>query len=174
MDSNRHFYLIAFGSNQRHPLIGMPANVIDQAVAALETADVDVFAVSPFVQSAAIGPSRRRYLNAAAILSSPLSPPHLLELMLSVEAHFGRQRRGQRWRARTLDLDIILWSGGMWASDDPPLAIPHPAMRFRRFVLCPAAAIAPQWRDPLTNRSIRQLFHVLKRPKPLDRPQKRL
>jgi 2-amino-4-hydroxy-6-hydroxymethyldihydropteridine diphosphokinase len=98
----------------------------------------------------------------------------MLDLLQSVELHFGRHRRGQRWQARTLDLDIILWSGGMWISDDPSLAIPHPAMRVRRFVLAPACAIAPLWRDPFSNRTIRQLFRTLGRPKRLDRLQKRL
>jgi 2-amino-4-hydroxy-6-hydroxymethyldihydropteridine diphosphokinase len=98
----------------------------------------------------------------------------MLTLLQSVELHFGRHRRGQAWQARTLDLDIICWSGGMWISDNPALAIPHPAMRVRPFVLAPAAAIAPDWRDPISGRSIRQLFHSINRSKPLDRLQKRL
>jgi 2-amino-4-hydroxy-6-hydroxymethyldihydropteridine diphosphokinase len=168
---SRSLYLIGIGSNQRHSLIGAPADIIEQAVSALEMADIDVFAVSPIIGSVAIGPSDRRYANAAAILSSPLDPPDLLLLLQDVEAHFGRARRGQRWQARTLDLDIILWSNGLWVSDDPPLSIPHPAMRQRGFVLAPAVAIAPDWRDPVTNLSIRQLFHRLNRAKPLDHRQ---
>jgi 2-amino-4-hydroxy-6-hydroxymethyldihydropteridine diphosphokinase len=167
-------YLIALGSNQRHPLAGRPEQVIQQAIAALEMPDIDIFAVSPIITSTPIGPSQRRYANAAAILSSPLTPPALLQQLHAVEAHFGRERRGQRWRARVLDLDIILWSGGIWVSGNPALGIPHPAFRGRDFVLNPAKAIAPDWRDPISSRSVRQLFHMLKRPKPLDRPQQRL
>ena len=148
--------------------------MLEQAIAALETAEVDVFAVSPTIRSAAIGQSRRCYANAAAIVSTDLSPPALLAMLQSVEAHFGRIRRGQRWQARTLDLDIILWSGGMWSSDKPALAIPHYAMRERTFVLGPAHAIAPDWRDPVSNLTIRQLFHRLYRSNPLDQRGKRL
>ena len=169
-----HLYLIALGSNQRLPLFGGPERVLAQAVAALETADVDVFAVSPTVRSAAIGPSRRCYANAAAILSTSLSPPGLLAMLQSIEAHFGRIRRGQNWQARTLDLDIILWSGGIWSSDAPALAIPHYAMRKRGFVLGPAQVIVPDWRDPVSNLSIRHLFHRLNRSKQLDPHGKRL
>ncbi len=150
------------------PLFGGPEQVLEQAVAALETSEVDVFAVSPIIGSAAIGPSRRRYANAVAIIATDLPPPALLACLQSIEAHFGRIRRGQAWQARTLDLDIILWSGGLWSSSRPPLAIPHYAMRERAFVLNPACAIAPDWRDPLTNLSLRQLFHRLKRMKPLE------
>ncbi len=163
-----HLYLIALGSNQRLPLFGGPARVLEQAVAALETAQVDVFAVSPTQRSVAIGPSRRCYANAAVILSTDLSPPDLLAMLQSVETHFGRIRRGQHWQARSLDLDILLWSGGIWSSDDPALAIPHYAMRKRGFVLGPAQAIAPEWRDPVSNLTIRQLFHRLYRSNPLD------
>jgi 2-amino-4-hydroxy-6-hydroxymethyldihydropteridine diphosphokinase len=169
-----HLYLIALGSNQRLPLFGGPERVLEQAVAALETADVDVFAVSPTMRSAAIGPSRRCYANAAAIVSTSLAPPELLAMLQSVEAHFGRRRRGQHWQARTLDLDILLWSGGIWSSDGPALAIPHYAMRERGFVLGPAQAIAPDWRDPLSNLTIRQLFHRFNRSKQLDRHGNRL
>jgi 2-amino-4-hydroxy-6-hydroxymethyldihydropteridine diphosphokinase len=152
--------------------VGRPERIIEQAVAALECGDVDVFDVSPTISTAPLGPSHHRYANAAAVLSTSLSPPELLAFLQSVEAHFGRVRLGQPWRARTLDIDIILWSGGIWVSDDP-LVIPHMAARDRGFVLSPAVTIASDWRDPLTGFSIRQLFHRLNRAKPLDRLKKR-
>uniref|UniRef100_UPI0015771B8A 2-amino-4-hydroxy-6- hydroxymethyldihydropteridine diphosphokinase n=1 Tax=Sphingomonas bacterium TaxID=1895847 RepID=UPI0015771B8A len=77
---------------------------------------------------------------------------------------FGR-RRGRRWGARVLDLDIVLWSGGSWRS--PGLTIPHPAFRDRRFVLDPMVALAPRWRDPVTGLTIRQLAAQLTRRRPL-------
>jgi 2-amino-4-hydroxy-6-hydroxymethyldihydropteridine diphosphokinase len=129
--------------------------------------DIDVFTQSAIIDSAPLGPSRRRFANAAAIISAELSPPTLLRRLHDIERHFGRVRRGQAWQARTLDLDILLWSGGMWADGD--LAIPHPALRSRNFVLTPAAMIAPDWRDPVTGLTIRQLQSRFNRPKPLDR-----
>jgi 2-amino-4-hydroxy-6-hydroxymethyldihydropteridine diphosphokinase len=66
-----------------------------------------------------------------------------------------------------LDLDIILWSGGVWAGGG--LVIPHPSFRERRFVLDPLAEIAPDWRDPLSGASVRQLLARLARPSPVDR-----
>jgi 2-amino-4-hydroxy-6-hydroxymethyldihydropteridine diphosphokinase len=129
--------------------------------------DIDVFTQSAIIDSAPLGPSQRRYANAAAIISAELFPPTLLRRLHDIERHFGRVRRGQAWQARTLDLDILLWSGGMWADGD--LAIPHPALRSRNFVLTPAAMIAPDWRDPVTGLTIRQLQSRFNRPKPLDR-----
>jgi 2-amino-4-hydroxy-6-hydroxymethyldihydropteridine diphosphokinase len=161
-----YLYLIGLGSNQPHSVIGRPAQIIEQAIAALEMDDIDVFAHSATIDSAPIGPSRRQYANAAAIISSVIEPMMLLNRLHDIERHFGRVRRGRPWQARTLDLDILMWSGGIWADDD--LAIPHPALRSRNFVLTPAAMITPDWRDPVTGLTIRQLQSRFNRPKPLD------
>src|SRR3546814_4036467 len=93
-------------------------------------------------------------LNAVALVASPLDPPAMLIRLKAIEAAFGR-RIGQRWGARTLDLDILLWSGGAWSDDR--LTIPHPAMAERPFVLGPLTRIAPGWRHPIAARSIRKL-----------------
>jgi 2-amino-4-hydroxy-6-hydroxymethyldihydropteridine diphosphokinase len=168
-----HLYLIALGSNQRHAVIGAPARVIAQAIIALEMADIDVFEAAPVMTSFAIGPSLRQYANSAVIVASALSPPAMLDRLKAIENHFGRRPGGQKWRARVLDLDIIFWSGGMWASDQPALAIPHFQLRKRLFVLGPARKIAGDWRDPVTGLAIKHLFHRLYRPKPLDAPRLR-
>lgn len=113
------------------------------------------------VHSRPLGPSLREYANSAAIVRTALEPPALLALLQQVESRFGRRRLGQPWRARTLDLDIVLWSGGCWADD--ALVIPHREMRNRAFVLRPAAAIAPRWRDPLTGLTLNHLLTRLTR-----------
>jgi len=124
-----------------------------------------VLAVAPVIGTEPVGPSLRRYANGALVLESALAPQALLAGLLALEAEFGRRRMGQRWRSRVLDLDIALWSGGIVA--EPGLQIPHPALRERRFVLGPAAAIAGNWRDPLTGLSLAHLHARLTRPRPL-------
>ncbi len=123
-------------------------------------------AVSPLLRSRPVGPSQREYVNGAAVVDTRLDPPALLDVLQEIEARFGRKRQGQRWRARTLDLDIVLWSGGCWS--DEVLTIPHREFRKRSFVLCPAARIARHWRDPLTGHTVGQLEYRIKRR--LDRP----
>ncbi len=136
------------------------------ALAELDRKGLTLEAASPVLASAPLGPSRRRYANAAALVKSDMAPDDLLRRLQAIEYHFGRRRRGRRWRARVLDLDIVLWSGGVWAS--PGLTVPHPAFRERRFVLVPALAAAPpRWRDPLTGLSLRHLLARLTRPRPL-------
>lgn len=165
--ASTHHYIIALGSNRRHRILGDPVRVLDAAIQALAANGLDVIAVSPTISSRPIGPSQRNYANGAARVETALAPDRLLALLKQIERHFG-QRRGQRWSARVLDLDIILWSGGWWQSAKPQLIIPHIAYRQRAFVLGPMRDIAPDMRDPATGHSINQLFHQLNRPKRLD------
>jgi 2-amino-4-hydroxy-6-hydroxymethyldihydropteridine diphosphokinase len=142
-------YVIALGSNRRGRH-GTPADEVRAALAAIGS----VVMTSPLVSTAPLGPARRRFVNAAALVESGDSPPGLLARLKAIEATFGR-RRGQRWTDRVIDLDIVLWSGGAWASDG--LTIPHPEFRRRDFVLKPLVMIVPDWRDPVTALTIRQL-----------------
>ena len=161
-------YLIALGSNQPHHRHGRPDKVLRAALLTLERAGAGrVESVSPIISSRPIGPSLRQYANGTALLRSDLLPSTLLLVLKSTEREFGRKRGGQRWRARVLDLDIILWNGGKWRSSG--LLVPHVAYRGREFVLGPAAAIAPFWRDPDCGLHVRALYARLTRRHPLPR-----
>jgi 2-amino-4-hydroxy-6-hydroxymethyldihydropteridine diphosphokinase len=164
-------YLIALGSNQRHHRHGPPRRVLIAALEALKLRGITVERASPIITSAPLGPSARRYANAAAAVKTALEPEFLLAVLKDIEAGFGRRQCGQRWSSRVLDLDIVLWSGGTIVS--AMLTVPHPAFRNRGFVLTPASAIAPDWRDPLSNLTLRQLrsrlTKRLTRPRPLPR-----
>jgi len=153
-------YLVALGSNVRHHRHGGPRGVLAAALVALERAGLVVEQSSRVIESAPLGPSARRYANGVAVLRSDLPPPGLLLRLKAVERDFGR-RRGRRWGARVLDLDIVLWSGGRWCSKG--LQVPHPAFAERSFVLIPAQEVAPRWRDPHTALSLRQLAARLAR-----------
>jgi 2-amino-4-hydroxy-6-hydroxymethyldihydropteridine diphosphokinase len=159
----KHLYAIGLGSNQRHHRYGCPRAVLGAAVRQLPGTLV---AQSRIIQSRPLGPSQRTYANAAVLLRSKLAPPELLGRLKSIEHDFGRRPHGQRWRARVLDLDILLLGGGIWAS--PGVIVPHPRMRERAFVLGPLAQIVPGWRDPLTHLTMRQLRVRLDRPRPRD------
>ncbi|KZE18534.1 MULTISPECIES: 2-amino-4-hydroxy-6-hydroxymethyldihydropteridine diphosphokinase [Sphingomonas] len=153
-------YAIAIGSNRpgRH---GGPVAEVRAAVAALD----GVRAVAPIMASAPIGPSLRRYANTVLLLDTSLSPPDMLAQLKGIERSFGR-RRGRRWGSRVIDLDIVLWSGGRWHSRG--LCVPHIAFRERLFVLRPLRDVAPDWRDPVSGRTIRQLHQLVDRARPRD------
>ena len=164
-------YLIALGSNMAHPRHGPPPRVLRAALAALDADGLRVMAAAPIIASAPLGPSRRRYANGAAVIETSLAPLALLDRLQAIETAFGRNRRGQRWGARTLDLDVVLWTGGAW--HDHRLSIPHPEYRSRMFVLAPAARIAADWRDPETGLCVKHTHarltrraHLPKAPQP--------
>lgn len=147
-------YLIGLGSNQRHAQLGLPRAVIDAAFAAVDAEDaLSLIAMSSTISSPPMGPSQRFYANAAGLIRTGMSPPELLARLQLLEARFGRCRRGQRWRSRVLDLDILLWDEGVWVA--PDLAIPHRGLCERDFVLRPACQIAGHWRHPLNGLSLR-------------------
>ncbi|HEY0326187.1 MAG TPA: 2-amino-4-hydroxy-6-hydroxymethyldihydropteridine diphosphokinase [Allosphingosinicella sp.] len=146
-------YAIALGSNRRHIRHGGPEGVLRAAVEALgELGRIET--VSAIHRTPALGPAGRSFANAALLLTTELAPLELLAAIKRIERRFGR-RPGRRWGPRVLDLDIILWSEGSFRA--PRLAIPHQEMARRDFVLRPLTEIAPEWRDPLSGRSVRQL-----------------
>lgn len=155
-----HRYLIALGSNRRGRHGDPVAEVRAAAVA------IGAQRLSPVIASTPVGPSTRRYANAAAVVESPLDPPAMLAHLKVIERAYGR-RPGRRWAARVIDLDIVLWSGGGWRGSG--LLIPHAAFRGRTFVLRPLAAVAPDWRDPLSGLTVRHLLARLTRRRPVPR-----
>lgn len=128
---------IALGSN-----LGAPLVQLRQALTHLHNLpDTRVIGCSPLYQNAAIGPGEQPdYLNAVVALKTELSAIDLLHALQAIEHSQGRQR-GERWAARTLDLDILLY--GDDRIDTAELTVPHPHMLQRNFVLYPLHDIAP-------------------------------
>ncbi|MDO9488203.1 MAG: 2-amino-4-hydroxy-6-hydroxymethyldihydropteridine diphosphokinase [Sphingomonadaceae bacterium] len=159
--------IIALGSNRRHGHHGPPARVIAAAVEALGTQAIRVLRRSRLHATAPVGPSDRMFANAAVLATTSLSADALLGALKAIEREFGR-KRGRRWAARVLDLDIIAYGDAVipgrlrWAKARG-LVIPHRAMHLRRFVLDPVAEVAPEWRHPRLNRTVRQLRAKLSR-----------
>jgi 2-amino-4-hydroxy-6-hydroxymethyldihydropteridine diphosphokinase len=127
---------IALGSNLQQPLLQLR-----KAVAAIdELASCRLRRVSGVYRSAAVGPGiQPDYLNAVLRLDTALAAPALLAALQAIEQSQGRIR-AERWGARCIDLDILLYGRDTIASGE--LSIPHPAMAQRNFVLYPLAEIA--------------------------------
>ncbi|WP_181951796.1 2-amino-4-hydroxy-6-hydroxymethyldihydropteridine diphosphokinase [Sphingobium fluviale] len=157
-----HIYAIALGSNQPRSRTLTPRRLVEKAMERLSHKPFAAIARSIIIETSPLGPSRRRYANGCMIIETRLDPPELLDKLHKIERKAGRKRQ-RTWGARTLDLDIILWSGGMWGSDG--LVIPHPAYRARGFVLKPLAEVSSRWRDPLSGLSPRHLLARLEKPR---------
>ena len=64
--------------------------------------------VSLAYQTEPVGPPQPRYLNAAAQVGSLLTPRVMLQRLHFIEDALGRVRR-ERWGARQVDLDLLLY-----------------------------------------------------------------
>lgn len=134
---------VALGSN-----LGDRLETLRAAVVALgELGDVE--AVSSLYETAPVGgPEQGPYLNAVAVLSTPLGPLALLSELLRIESEQGRVRR-ERWGPRSLDLDLIAATDreGNWVQvESEDLEVPHPRAHLRRFVVVPLIEVWPDAR----------------------------
>lgn len=128
---------IGLGANLAEPL-----TQLQQAVIALQQLpQTEVQLVSSFYGSKPMGPQDQPdYVNAVALLSTELSPEQLLDALQQIEQTQGRQRKAERWGARTLDLDILLF--GQQSIQTPRLTVPHYGLHLREFVIYPLLEIA--------------------------------
>lgn len=148
-------------------LIGLGANLgdrrgsLDRAIEALRSSPhIDSLRCSRWRETAPVGgpDGQNRFLNGAAVAHTTLSADQLHALLVSIENRLGRTRH-ERWSARTIDLDLLLY--GDEIIDKPALTVPHPRMAFRRFVLEPAAEVAPEMIHPLIGWSMASLVEHL-------------
>lgn len=145
------------------------------ALRALDAApETRVAALSPVYETDPVGPPPQGpFLNAVVRLETSLEPRALLEALLEIERRAGRVRSGERWAARALDLDLLLY--GDHVADEPDLAVPHPRLAERPFVLEPLAALAAGLRHPTLGETIGALATRVRdpravRPWPADTP----
>jgi 2-amino-4-hydroxy-6-hydroxymethyldihydropteridine diphosphokinase len=87
------------------------------------------------------GPPQSDYLNAVVALDTSLDARGLLDVAQALEAEAGRNRDGERWGPRPLDIDVLMV--GDTRVNEPDLTVPHPRLHQRGFVLAPLADVAP-------------------------------
>lgn len=146
---------IALGSNQGDREANLKAAIKQIGVLG------DVTRVSKLRETAPVGYlDQPDFLNGMVILDTELRPADLMQALLNIEQIMGRDRtHGPDKGPRLIDLDLILYGEQKIAS--PRLAVPHPEMLNRQFVLEPLAEVAPDWIEPTTGKPVSQLYNAL-------------
>jgi 2-amino-4-hydroxy-6-hydroxymethyldihydropteridine diphosphokinase len=98
------------------------------------------------------------YLNAVLSAVTELDPFELLNFVKSIESDLGRQP-SFRNAPRTIDIDILFYGDQVVQTEE--LAIPHPRIAERAFVLVPLAEIAPALVHPLLQKRVSELLAVV-------------
>ena len=124
--------------------------------------DIEVLTLSDRIETKPVGgPKQEKFLNAAAKIKTDLLPLELLSQLKIVERRLGRAKAAELNGPRPIDLDILFYDDVV-ITKGKTLAIPHPRLAERRFVLEPLSQIAPELVHPRLNKTVIELREALK------------
>jgi 2-amino-4-hydroxy-6-hydroxymethyldihydropteridine diphosphokinase len=150
--------LIALGSNLSS-VAGTPRETCDAALRSLSQRGIVIKRTSNWYETPPVPASDQPwFVNGVAEVETSLAPDDLMRTLLEIESAFARARTTPN-AARTLDLDILDYNGQVMA--DGAVTLPHPRLQDRGFVLRPLKDVAPQWRHPVSGRSVTELLNAL-------------
>ena len=141
-----------------------------RALAELRAASVGEFRASSVWRTSPVDcpPGAADFVNAAAaFVSDRPGPEALLSELKAMEGRYGRSGTPVRNAPRELDLDLLLFGDVTCCTER--LTLPHPRALGRRFVMTPAAEVAPDWRWPGADRTIAELARGLVTDETLER-----
>lgn len=117
---------------------------------------VTVTAISPVFATEPWGDSDQpHFLNICVAVVGDLSPHEMLHRIKEIEQRMGREET-RRWGPRLIDIDILFYDKLIMV--DAELAIPHPRIAERAFVLAPLAVIIPNFIHPQTGVTIQKML----------------
>lgn len=162
--------LVALGGNLA-TVHGSPVKTLEAALAVMPGFGIRVVKCAHLYKTPALSSYvQPDYVNSVVSIETALPPADLLNILHRIEAIFGRVRR-ERWASRPLDLDLLDYRGMIMPAAGPrgadagagklPLALPHPGIALRGFVLLPLRDVAPEWRHPVTGESVDRLIAAL-------------
>lgn len=147
---------IGVGSN-----MGNPAERCREALERLSIhPEIRLLGRSSFYRTEPVGPQDQPwFINAVAEIRTVLPPRRLFAALKEIEREMGRKEE-RKWGPRLIDLDLLLY--GQEVVREEGLAVPHPELHRRRFVLEPLCELASYAIHPSFGVSVRGLLDRLK------------
>lgn len=146
--------LMSLGSNTGNRLI-----ILTKALSELERSGFCIIEKSKIWETSPWGVTDQpRFLNMCVCAGTELTPEEMIKTIKNIEIKLGR-RKSIKWGPREIDIDII--AIGEMVIETPGLSVPHPRMHERTFVLIPLKEIAPQFRHPITGKTLDEMIREL-------------
>jgi len=134
-----------------------PARYVQLAIIAMR----DVFTelqLSSVYETEPVGFEGDNFYNLVAGFDTELPVEDVLDQLHAIEDKFGRMREGERFVARTIDLDLLLF--GELVGDVNGTQLPRDEIERYAFVLRPLYDLAPGLVHPQSGRSIESLWQA--------------
>ena len=157
--------LVGLGANR-----GASVDIVERALHELRALSCGAFRASSLWRTSPVDcpPESGDFVNAAAAFVSDAPVPEtLLKELKALERRHGRTSAPVRNAPRELDLDLLLF--GDVVCDTKTLTLPHPRALSRRFVMTPAAEVAPDWHWPGVRGTIAEIARALRTDETLAR-----
>lgn len=112
--------------------------------------------LSSVYDTEAVGFEGAPFFNMVVEFESDLPVVDIVKILKKTETRHGRQRISEKFSARALDLDLILY--GALILDEEHLQLPRPELMDYAFMLEPLAEVAPDLRHPITKERYADLW----------------
>lgn len=104
------------------------------------------------------GYSANHHINQCLIVETKMDAKGLMKTLLKIESEMGRVRTDKKNTDRFIDIDLLFFN--TIVMNTPDLVLPHPRLHLRKFVLKPLMDIAPDWKHPVSGKTVRSLFRA--------------
>jgi 2-amino-4-hydroxy-6-hydroxymethyldihydropteridine diphosphokinase len=152
--NTQHQVILSLGSN-----MGNRLENIQLAIKSIHDTIATVINVSSLYETPAWGFEGESFYNCALVLQTHKEAIQILEEVLALEIHLGRQRQPiEGYQSRVIDIDVITYNEEIIQTDR--LKVPHPHMQNRLFVLMPMRDLNLDWRHPILQKYLPELVQL--------------